>query len=476
MIRKVMRFFLLFQTSVFICLFPLVCPSQAVQIKFKLGTLGPKGTSVTSGVDILVESYLDRLAKSLGHSVSYIGYYGGVMGDDPQMMQKAQMGQLDIVTPTINGLPQISKEIEVLYMAYLIDEYGKLDYVSRKFFKDYQDILWGKGWLSINGLISEGYHELYMKGPWRTPEQLKKNLTACNYTGGPDDTFFKALGIPQVPIMPPEMFSSFKADLSNAVILPSTFVIGMQIYSALPYIMRPAVRTSVSGVLITKAKFESLPWDFKVSFVPAIPLIWHWSAMFMRDGAEAYTNAMVKYGSKIVTLTPSELKAIRDPVVAYRETYLGNDTVKRSRYEKVIGTLREYDGGNPIEKAMYKEDPYCVHFPKKIKRLAQAIKSYVNSGSKAELGRLEEENVLPKWILYDFVEACEKDIEAKGHANLKAWMEGSLPQALVDEMFTKHQGDLDKVFGTKAKLATWLNMSITFLEDPRYKGYQEPVK
>ena len=88
MIRKVMRFLLLLQTSVFICLFPLVYPSQADQIKFKLGTLGPKGTSVTLAADLWIESYLDQLAKSLGHSLSFIGYYGGIMGDDPQMMQR----------------------------------------------------------------------------------------------------------------------------------------------------------------------------------------------------------------------------------------------------------------------------------------------------------------------------------------------------------------------------------------------------
>jgi len=165
------------------------------------------------------------------------------------------------------------------------------------------------------------------------------------------------------------------------------------------------------------------------------------------------------------------------------KTLIGKSAVMQEVKEKILKlcchdttVLIQGESGNPIEKAMYQEDPYAVNFPVRMKKLVQAIKTYVASGSKAELERLEEEKVLPKWILYDFIEACEKDNTTNSHTNLKAWMEGFLPEALVNEMFAKHQGEIDKVFGTKAELVKWLNLLLLPLEDPRYQGFQEPIR
>jgi len=137
----------------------------------------------------------------LGYDIGFIPYYGGVMGDDNQMLQKAQMGQLDVVTPTVNAQPSISRKLEVVYMAYLVNDYGQFDRAMTAM-KDFNDVLWDKGFVNLLEL-TEGIHDLYLAGSWRTPEALKNNVKACNYTGGPDDTFFRAHGIPQVPIQPP---------------------------------------------------------------------------------------------------------------------------------------------------------------------------------------------------------------------------------------------------------------------------------
>ena len=439
------------------------------KFRLKFGTLGPKGTSVTNVLDSLDKDFLKPVGKSLGYDVGLIPYYGGVMGDDNQMLQKAQMGQLDFVSPTVNAQPSISKKLEVVYMAYLIKDYGQFDRVMTAM-KEFNDVLWDKGFVNLSE-NTEGMHDLYLAGPWRTPEALKKNLKACNYTGGPDDTFFRAHGIPQVPIQPPEMFPSFKAGLSNAVILPSMFVIGMQIYTALPYIVQPSIRTSMTAAMMTRQGFERLPNDLRIVMLAASPLL-HWNLNgSLRDGAVAFTKAMLKYGSKMVSLSPEELKAWKEPCLAYRETYLGNDEEKRDAYEKISAALKGYD--TSIEKAMFESDPTYANFPEKLKKVADALEIYIKTGSKEEVEKLESGHVIEKWRLYDLIGASEEIIKTGKTDAFVAWLGNYRAKGEMEKYVLPYKNDIKKLYGTKEALNQRLQEVVGYLRSPLYKGFQK---
>ena len=439
------------------------------KVRLKFGTLGPKGTNVTNALESIDKGLLRPLSKNLGYDFALIPYYGGVMGDDNQMLQKAQMGQLDIITPTVNAQPSISKKLEVVYMAYLINDYGQFDRVMTAM-KDFNDVLWDKGFVNLIEL-TEGIHDLYLAGPWRTPEALKKNLKACNYTGGPDDTFFRAHGIPQVPIQPPEMFPSFKAGLSNAVILPSMFVIGMQIYTALPYIVQPSIRTSMTAPMFTKQAVDRLPNDIRIMVISLSPFL-HWNLNgIMRDGAVAFTKAMLKYGSKMVSLSPEELKAWKQPCLAYRETYLGNDEEKRDAYKKISAALEGYD--TSVEKAIFEADPSYANFPERQKKLADTLEAYIKTGSKEEVGKLESGHVIEKWRLYDLIGASEEIIKTGKTDAFVAWLGNYRAKGEMEKYVLPYKNDIKKLYGTKEALNQRLQEVVGYLRSPLYKGFQK---
>lgn len=442
----------------------------ADEIRLKLGTLGPKGTNVTSALETILD-LLELVGRNFGHTIKIIPYLGGVMGDDPQMMQKAQMGQLDIITPTVNGLPIISKGLEVSYMAFLIQDYGAFDYVMRNL-RYYNDLFYKKGWISWT-MITEGMHDLYLSGQYRTQEELKDNLKACNYTGGPDDTFYKALGIPQVPIPPPEMFPSFRAKMSNSVILPSMFVIGMQIYTALPCIVEPTIRSSVSAAVMTRSKWESLPWDLKVFFISMQPMFYYVLNGQLRDGASAFTQAMYRYGSKKVLLTPEEYKSLEKPVLDYRETYLGNDEIKRAYYNKIFKLVNMYKSGNPIEKQIFLRDPTYKDFPQTVRTIGKALRVYLNTGSKKEILELEKKKILERWRLYNWIVACEKFIETGKPKLLKDWMNDYHAKEIIREVYAKHIDTVKKLYGTEAAFKKRIKEMLLLLESEGYRGYQK---
>lgn len=446
-----------------------VSAEEVFTIKF--ATLAPKGTTATQATEGLNTAFYD-LEKRFGFRIKVIPYYGGVMGDDPQMIQKAKTGQLDMLATTINGLPLCAKDIDTFAMAYLIEDYGQFDYVMRKNSVTINNHFYKNGWISMGLIITEGQHDLYLSKPYKTLQELKSNVKAANYTGVPDETFFKALGIGQTPVGPTELFPACRAGVVNAGILPSAFVIGMQIYSSLPYIIEPPIRISSSAVLLTKRKWDSTPWDFRLYSAIMQPSMYFFAGSPMRDASFAYTNAMLEYGTKKIKLAPDELKIWKDSVLAYRKKFLENNPEKKKLYDRIIEDIRIYNSTNPIEKEIYLADPTYKNFPDKIQRVLKAINSYVGTGSKADLAKLSDDKIIERWRIYDWVDASEYYIKTGDAGKLKAWLKSYYITEVSDEIFAKHMDSVKRVLGSKEAIKGMLSDFLVIFKANQYTGFQ----
>lgn len=450
------------------------CPPDSEKILIKLATLAPSGTFATEGIKVMGQCF-DLVGPEFGFCTEFKGYFGGVMGDDPQMIQKARAGQLDMLATTLNGLPLIADVFDVFNMAYLIEDYGMFDYVMARNAPLINKVFWDNGWLSMALIVSDGPHDLYLAKEYRTIEELGKNLKAANYTGGPDDSFFKALRIPQLPCAPTDMFTSVRAKVMNAALLPAVFATGMQLYTTLPYIIKPTVRYSTSALILTKRKWETLPWDFRVFIAFLQPSCYYAGAGIVRDAAYAFMGAMVKHGSKQIVLTPEQLKLWKEQVAAYREKYIGNDKLRRELYNAIQKSIQEYKTSNPIEKQMYISDPTYRNFPDKVARIGQAMYRYINTRDPSEILKLHRDKVLEKWRVYDVVMAWEHYVKTGDHKLLEQWMRSYYIPEVVDEIFTKHMDSIKRLYGSEKAIKNRMkevvqgyNIGAGF-----YKGFQK---
>lgn len=425
--------------------------SDMTHITFKVATLAPGGTFASEAINTVKKNFY-LIKERFGLDVNMIAYYGGVMGDDPQMVQKAKMGQLDMLGITLSGLSMIAKELEVINMAYLIEDYGMFDYIMTQNSALINDLFYKSGWISITLITSEGQHDLYLKDNLRTPEAMINNIKAANYTGGPDNTFFEAVGIPQNPIGATELYVSMKSGVTNAAILPSAFVIGMQIYSSAPFVIAPKIRISTSALVLTKRKWETVPWDFR-TYLPILqPAGYYAGGGLVRDASFAFADALSKHGLKTITLTQAEQDELKKRVTAYREKFIGDDPVKRNIYNSILKSIAEYKSGNPVEKRIFQSDPTYINFPDKVENISKAVLEYRKTGNKELILKLHEDGILERWRAYDFLVACEHYIKTKDHSQLYKWMKKFYISEVTDEIFTKHLDSVYRLFGTKEAL------------------------
>ena len=460
--------------------FPTLSFAQEQQMRLKVGTLAPAGTSVAIAVDTFLEG-VNAMGKSTGYAVKVLGYYGGIMGDEPEMEQKARLGQLDIVLVTLSTMARLVPPLEPYYLPFLVNNFGEFDYLMKQgYLKRIAEETWKRGFFTL-GFMTEGMYDLYYHSDQeiRTPEQArKKKMNAANWTGTPHDNVWIPLGIPETPVSVPELPTYEKMGMVSMDVSPALWVVGVQRYTIRPMltIVQPSFFTGGGGALLTRPKFEELPWDFKIGVAGMLPLLMYVANGQLRDGHYAFVDALIKYGVRKVTLTDSETKAWKDPLVAYRETYLNKNPDKRDSYNMISRILSDYPKTPSIERAIYEADPRCINFRNRMDMAVKAIKAYIDTGSLEEAAALEQKHVMPKWAAYDGVVGAQKFIETGDPKPLRAWLSMFLPDEIVNEAFSKHMDEIKKLYGSKEALKARAKEWLAYIESKKYKGYYKGDK
>lgn len=470
---KRFNFLKIFFFAVLIAVFSISSTVSAEPVKIKVGTIVPKGTAMSVGVLMYQSMFESPSLKSiLGDSINFKIYWGAIQGDERQMIQKTKMGQLDMVTITPMGIPLVCTKMEVFMIAYLINDYGEFDYIVNSLKKDINEAYYEKGWIVLNLASTEGPHHLYVNGPYRTPKELRENLVAGTYGGGADDTFYKALGIPQTSVQVSDAFLMFKQGLLSGGLSSPMMSVSLQMYLNQKYVIQPPIRFCPNGFAFSKRRWERLPWEMRALFIVGQPFLLFQGGIF-RDSSAAFYDSLKKVGVKEVRLTPKELKVWKDLVIDYRKTYLSDNKDKQVFYDKIMAARKEYRKGGTSEEKIYKNDPDYKDFKETMSELSKAISSYQKTGDSKYLANLEERKIIMDWQLYDWVAASEDYIKTGKADNLKKWMSSFFIAEEVNELFSKHPDVIKKMFGSKKSINAILDAFKKFLDYPGYKAYQK---
>jgi len=110
-------------------------------ITIKMGALSPEGSSYM----IIANKMKDEFEKITGGKAKIVWYGGGVMGDEPEMVRKIKMGQLNGGGFTGYGLGAIEKSIRTLELPGLFEDYEEFYYVWEKMQDEFKSRFREKG-------------------------------------------------------------------------------------------------------------------------------------------------------------------------------------------------------------------------------------------------------------------------------------------------------------------------------------------
>jgi TRAP-type C4-dicarboxylate transport system substrate-binding protein len=237
-------------------LLPLPCamlPASAQTTVIKLATLAPDGS-------VWHKTLLDmgdEWNKGTQGRVQLKVYPGGIAGDDPDMVRKMRIGQVQASALTVKGLSDISDEFEVFTLPLLFDSYDELYHVLDALEPHYRKTLESKGFVMLFWGHA-GWVYFFTKQPVTSAADLKKQKIWVWSGDDKGSSIWKEIGFQTVPLAATDILTGLQTGMIDA--LP-TFPLGalqLQWFRTTNHMVDSGLAPMVGAIVMTRQAWNKI--------------------------------------------------------------------------------------------------------------------------------------------------------------------------------------------------------------------------
>ncbi len=219
----------------------------------KLATLVPEG----SVWDKSMRDMGAEWSASTQGRVTLRVYPGGVAGDEPDLVRKMRIGQLQAAAITTAGLADIDPAFQMFNIPMFFDSYPELDAVVDRMTPVLRERLEAKGFVLLSWGHG-GWVYFFTKVPVHSVEELKKTKM---FAWAGDDAMiqrWKTNGFQPVPLAATDILTGLQTGMIDSY--PTTPLLGLSLqwYKQTPYMVGVGLAPLVGGLVITKSAWMKL--------------------------------------------------------------------------------------------------------------------------------------------------------------------------------------------------------------------------
>lgn len=220
----------------------------------KLATLVPDGSVWHK---VLVEMG-DGWTRDTQGRVTLRIFPGGVAGDEPDMVRKLRIGQIQASALTVMGLSDIDPSFLVFGIPMFFDSYDELLYVLDKMEPTFAKRLEAKGYVLLNWGHA-GWVHFFTKQPVQTVAELKKQKI---FIWAGDDRMvqmWKANGFQPVALAATDILPGLQTGMIDALPTTPLAALSLQWFRTAPYMVDVGLAPLVGGLVITQKAWAKIP-------------------------------------------------------------------------------------------------------------------------------------------------------------------------------------------------------------------------
>lgn len=273
----------------------------------KIATLAPEGSSWVKAF----RTCNSEVMKRTENRVQFRIYAGGVLGDEMDMLRKMRINQIQGVALTSGGLSALFKEIDVLQIPFLFQNYEEVDYVLGK-----MDLFFRKG-LEDSGHVLLGWSEagfiyLMSNTPIVTVSDLKRSKAWIWEDSSMAKLIFDEAGVKAIPLSVPDVLVGLQTGLVDVVYAPPTGAISLQWFTKIKYLTDIPLAYLAGAIIIRKETFKEIPQrDQNVILETSQRYLDQLKKITRNENREAI-KVMMKQGIKIITPTRQQIDEYRE--------------------------------------------------------------------------------------------------------------------------------------------------------------------
>ncbi|UCF99240.1 MAG: TRAP transporter substrate-binding protein DctP [Spirochaetaceae bacterium] len=240
-----------------LCLFILLAESLSGQV-IKLGSLAPEGSPWDKALRRIAA---DWNAASDGR-IRVRVFPGGIAGDEPDMVRKIRINQLQAAAITGVGLGSIDENIFAVQLPFLIRTPDEMDYVMGRMGPTLNRMLEERGFTLIAWYLA-GWAHLFSKTPVTTPRDAQRLKMQVDYSSPKIVQAWKQLGFQVIPVGSTEVLTALQSDLVESFMMPPLTAAAMQWFGPAKNMLDLPLAPLLSGIIVSERVWNSLPMELK---------------------------------------------------------------------------------------------------------------------------------------------------------------------------------------------------------------------
>jgi TRAP-type C4-dicarboxylate transport system substrate-binding protein len=276
-------------------------------VVIKLATLAPEGNSWAKMLYALNAEVMKKTESKVQLKI----YAGGVLGDEHDMLRKMKIGQIQAAALTSASLSTIFKEINVLQIPFLFQNYDEVDLILKK-----MDAFLKKGF-EDNGYILLGFSEVgfvYLMSstnPISGVADIKKAKVWIQEDSHVAKAVFDAANVTAIPLSIPDVLVGLQTGLVDVVYIPPTGAISLQWFTKVKYMTNVPLAYVAGAIVINKDAFKRLSPAYQAILLESSQRHLSQLKAVARNENQEAIKVMVKQRVKIITPSKDQIDDLR---------------------------------------------------------------------------------------------------------------------------------------------------------------------
>ena len=277
-------------------------PASAAQdtLIVKLGTSAPEGSSW----DQIFKGMGEKWKQATGGAVTLRIYPGGVLGDEPDLVRKMRVGQIQAAALTAAGLSGIDASVAALQVPMMYRSYDELDYVRERLRPTVEKRLLERDFVVLNW-GDAGWVMFFAREPFATPDDVRK-MKLFVWAGDNDAVeLWKTAGFHPVPLPATEILTGLQTGLINAFDTTPLLALSSQWFGLAPHMLDLRWAPLVGATVMTKKAWDRIPIGARPAVLQAAAEAGDRLKGDIRSANDKAIAAMREHGLKVTPSTPS---------------------------------------------------------------------------------------------------------------------------------------------------------------------------
>jgi TRAP-type C4-dicarboxylate transport system substrate-binding protein len=267
-------------------------------LTLKLGTLAPDHSSW----DNILRAMGDKWGKA---GVNLEIYGNGVLGDEPDIINKMRIGQIQVSVVTVVGLAKIDKAVEVLSIPMLYKDVEESDYVRSKMQPFLEKKLEEKGFKVLNW-GEAGWVYFFGKTPIYTPDDLRK-MKLFIWGDDPDTMdIWQSAGFSPIPLAATDILPNLQTGMINCFDTTPIAALSFQWFALAKHMTNMKWCPLVGATIITTKAWDKIPVSSRPAILKAAAVAGKGFRDDIRVNSDKALAVMKEKGLEVHEITPDQ--------------------------------------------------------------------------------------------------------------------------------------------------------------------------